>query len=164
MENKGNKENLERLKRDYEILRAKYNLPSFHELNKDFWIDELSECETDILIRKIRAKMGDVLMNVVRFIENLLNPVNVPMFIFRFIKLINLEDKKVLSEIYEQLIKKEIKVMKMDFEFNEENEAEFIKETYETWQNMKGKLLNIIRKIDATWDNKSDEGKRDYFG
>ena len=47
---------LEQLKKDYEVIRKKYNLPGFKELNEDFYIEEIAESETDILLRKIRIK------------------------------------------------------------------------------------------------------------
>src|SRR3989338_7156200 len=85
---------LEKLKREYERLEKKHKLPSFRELNEDFHIEKIAESETDILIREVRKFVGDRLANYMRFVENLLNPVNAPMFIFSFIKLMEPEDKK----------------------------------------------------------------------
>jgi hypothetical protein len=164
MEDKDKKRNLDKLKEDYEALRIKHGLPSFHDLNKDFWIDELAEAETDILIRKIRAKIGDSLSRLARFIEGILNPVNASMFVFQFIKVISPEDKKIFSEIYKELMKREIINIELDLDFNEDNEAKFIKEVHIFWQTAKKDMLKIMKKVNMNWDTKTEEGKRDYFG
>ena len=155
---------LEKLKKDYEILKKEYNLPSFKELNEDFYIEKIAESETEILVREVRKFIGDKMMNYMRFIENLLNPINVPMFIFSIIKLLDAEEKKKLSEIYKGLMKKEIQFIELDLEFNEEKEIDFIKDAYEFWQGIKKDMLKIIDKINKKWDNKFDANNKEYFG
>lgn len=162
MEN--SQEKLAKLKEDYEKLRKRHNLPSFKELNEDFQIEKAAETETEILIREVRRFVGDKLMNYMRFIESLLNPVNVPMFIFSIIKLIDAEEKKRLSEIYKKLMKKEIKFIELDLEFDEEKEAQFIKDSYELWQEMKKDMLKVMDKINKRWDDKFEANNKDYFG
>ena len=155
---------LEKLKKEYRTLKKKYNLPDFKDLNEDFHIEKIAESETEILIREARKFMGDKMMNYMRFIENLLNPVNVPMFIFSIIKLLDTEEKKGLSEIYKELMKKEIQFIELDLEFNEKKEAEFIKDAYEFWQGIKKDMLKIIDKINKKWDNKFEVNSKGYFG
>jgi len=158
------RQKLENLKKEYEILGRKYNLPGFRELNEDFHIEKVAESETEILIREVRKFVADKMLNYMRFIENLLNPVNAPMFIFSVIKLLDDEEKKSISEIYKGLMKKEIKLIELDLEFNEEKEAEFIKNSYEFWQGIKKDLLKVIDKINKKWDDKSEANNKGYFG
>ncbi len=155
---------LEKLKKEYEILRKKYNLPDFKDLNEDFHIEKIAEFETEILIREVRKFMGDKMLNYMRFIENLLNPVNVPMFIFSIIKLLDTEEKKGLSEIYKEFMKKEIQFIELDLEFDEKKEAEFIKNAYGFWQRIKKDMLKIIDKINKKWDDKFEVNSKGYFG
>src|SRR3989338_10563218 len=100
---------LDKLKEDYGKIQKKHKLPSFKELNEDFHIDKIAEAETEILIREVRKFVGDKLANYMRFVENLINPVNAPMFVFSMIKLLDNDDKKKLSDIYKELVKIEIK-------------------------------------------------------
>jgi len=86
--------NLENLKEDYKEIQKKYDLPEFERLNEDFQIEKLAEIETDFLVREIRKFMADKFMNYLRFIESILNPVNVQMFVFSIIKSIGEEEKK----------------------------------------------------------------------
>ncbi len=155
---------LEKLKKDYEVLKKEYNLPSFEKLNEDFYIEKIADSETEILIREVRKFIGDKMMNYMRFIENLLNPVNVPMFIFSIIKLLDAEEKKSLSEIYKGLMKKEVQFIELDLEFNEKKEAEFVKNAYEFWQGIKKDMLKVIDKINKKWDNKFGTNNKGYFG
>ncbi|MEK6741575.1 MAG: hypothetical protein AABX91_02870 [Nanoarchaeota archaeon] len=155
---------LDRLKVEYEKIQKKHKLPSFKELNEDFWIEELAEDETDLLIRKVRIKVGDHLSRAVRFVEGLLNPTNAPMFVFSIVKMMDSEDKKKLSEMYKELVKSEVRLIKLDFEFNEEKEAQFIRNSYKIWQPIKKELLEIMEKIDLKWDDKAETNNKGYFG
>ena len=155
---------IEKLKEDYEKLQKKHKLPSFKELNEDFHIEKIAESETEILIREVRKFIGDKLANYMRFIENLLNPVNVPMFFFSFIKMMDADDKKRLSEIYKELMKFEIKFIEIDLDFNEEKEAKLITDSCEFWKTAKKDMLKIIGKINGRWDDKYEANNKGYFG
>jgi len=155
---------LKQLKIDYLALHKKYGLPSFQEMNEDFYIEKIAENETDILIREVRRMVGDRLMNYMRFIENLLSPVNVPMFVFPIIKLIGPEEKNKLSEIYKKLIQNEVKFVEIDLEFDEAGEAKFISESYKLWQEIKKELVKIFGKVEKNWGTKTEENSKGYFG
>lgn len=166
MENRDRKEkgDLEKLKKNYETLRMKYELPEYSKLVEDFYIERASDVETDYPIREIRRFMADKFFNYLRSVEALLNPVNVPMYVFSMVKNLSIEDKKRLSDVYKELAKFEIKIMELDLSFSEQKEADFIKESFKLWQKIKKELLEITDKINKNWDNKSEEGRRDYFG
>jgi hypothetical protein len=156
--------NLDKLKKDYSEIQRRYDLPSFEELNKDFVIEKISEVETDFLIREIRKFIGDKLANYMRFIENLLNPVNVPLFVFSMVKVLDPEDKNKLNDIYKRLIRSEIKFIERDVEFSEEKEVIFIKESYTLWQEIKKDISRILEKIESKLDIKLEINNKGYFG
>ena len=156
--------NLKDLKRDYEELQKKYNLPSFEKMNEDFGIEKASEVEVDLLIREIRRFISDKLTNYLRFIEAILNPVNVQMFVFSLIKSLENGEKEKLTEIYKILSKKEIELVELDLKFSEEKEAEFIIKSFDLWQNLKKDLLKIVENIKKNWDNKSEMNSKNYLG
>src|SRR3989304_5856391 len=109
---------LDKLKSDYAKIQKQYKLPSFDHLNEDFWLEEIAGSETDFLTRKIRSKVADHLSRVARFLESILNPVNASMFVFTLVKLVEPEEKRVLSDIYKKLMKMEIEIIRLDIEFN----------------------------------------------
>lgn len=158
------KSDLKELKKNYKVIQTKHGLPGFDELNADFGIEKIAEYETDFLIREARKFIAEKSSNYLRLIETLLNPVNAPMFVFSFIKLLTADDKKILAEIYKKLIKDEVKVLELDLHFSNDKEAKFIKEFYTEWQGIKKDLLEILKKVNANWDNKSEKDSKGYFG
>ena len=155
---------LEKLKKDYSIIQKKYSLPSFEELNMDFGIEKAADSETDYLIREVRKFMSDKLSNYLRFIERLLQPSNVPIFVFSIIKTLGVEEKNKLSEIYKKLAKVEVSLICLDLEFDEKKEAEFVINTFGFWQEIKKDLIEIIECIKCRWDSKSESNNKGYFG
>jgi len=155
---------LVKLKEEYEKLQKKYKFPGFKPMNEDFYIEKIAENQTELLIREIRRFMWEKFVNYMRLLEGLINPVNVSMFILSLIKTIDSEDKKIISEIYKELMNQEVKVIKLDLEFDEAKEAQFIKESFEVWQKMKTDLANIFEKLEKGTQEKKEENNKDYFG
>lgn len=158
------KSKLELLKKKYSVLHEKYNLPEFEKLNEDFYIEKAAEVDTDYPIREIRRFIADKFSNYLRFIEAILNPVNAPIFVFSITKSIDAKEKEKLSEVYKKLAKIEVNLIEIDIQFSEEKEAEFIKESYEIWQDIKKYLLTFIEVVKKGWDNKIEKNNKNYFG
>lgn len=155
---------LEKFKKEYLKLQKKYSLPSFEELNRDFGIEKASESETDIPIREIRKQISEKIYNYLRLIETLINPVNAPMSILSVVKTLNLEDKNKLAEVYKKFVKSELQLVLTDIEFSEKREAEFIKDTYKTWQEAKKEMIDVLGKVEKNLENKTENNGRKYFG
>ena len=155
--------NLNELKQGYNKFKEKYNLPEFFEMNKLFDIEDI-DVETDFLLRKVRRIVSERISGYLRFIEVILNPSNAPMFIFKLIKKINEEDKKKLTEIYNLLGGFELEIVKLDLEYDENREAEFIKKIYNSLNDkISKKLLIIVEKIGNSVENKKED-RGSYFG
>lgn len=158
------KSKLKEFKKEYLKLEKKYSLPSFEKLNQDFQIEKVAEAETDYPIREIRKFIADKFSNYLRFIETLLNPVNVPMFVFYFVKSINPENKKKLSSAHKKLAKAELSLVEVDIKFSEKEEAKFIKENYEMWQGIKEDILEVVNSLKDNWENDIKPNDKGYFG
>ena len=133
-------------------------------MNEDFHIEKIAENDTELLPVEIRRWMWEKFSNYMRLLEGILNPVNVPMFIFSIIKTLNPEEKKNISEVYKKLMKEEIKIIRLDLDFNESKEAEFIKESYKIWQEIKKELSQIFSEVEKRGGTKTEENSRGYFG
>ena len=155
--------NLKELKKDYEKLRKKHSLPSFDELNKNFSIERISETETDFLLREVRRAISEKINIYIRIIETFLQPTNCPIYIFSIAKLLNTNNKEKLAEIYKKLAELEFKILEIDLEFAEEKEANFIKEAYNVWMQIKESLLKILDFITKNFEKKSKTEDRNYF-
>jgi hypothetical protein len=155
---------LEGLKQKYNAFKDRYDLPLFGELNKDFQIEKAAESESDFVLREVRKYIVDKLSNYLRFVESLISPVNVPMFVFAITKTIGEREREKLREIYKRISKIEIEFIELDLEYAEEKEAEAIKRYSALWQEIKKELSDILGVIKSNWDAKADENGKGYFG
>jgi hypothetical protein len=159
-----NERNLNDLKEEYKRFQIKYDLPSFEELNDIFQIEKLAETETDFLMKEMRKLVAERLFNYLRFLESLLNPANVPMFVYSIIKTFDTQDKEKITKVYKKLAKREVELIGLDLSSTEEKEVRFIKDSYNLWQDIKEDILSVVEVIKKNWDVKSEVGKKDYFG
>lgn len=155
---------LEDFKKQYSAIAKKHSLPIFDEMNKDFYIEKIAESETDYPLREIRKFVAEKISNYIRFVETLLSPSNVQMFVFAVVKNLSAKDKELLSTIYKKLAKVEARVIELDIEYNEEKEVAFIKDTNKLWNSIKKDLLSITDSINKNWDNKIETNGKGYFG
>ncbi len=157
---------LKDLKEAYLEIQKKHSLPEFDALNEDFQIEKLSDVETDFLVREVRRFIADKFSNYLRFIEAILNPVNAQMFVFSFIKTLGSVEREKLSSVYKKLAKKEVDVIELDILFSEEKEADFVKDSFLIWQDLKKDLMDVVDVVKANWDKEVEingSGKG-YFG
>ncbi len=157
-------QSLGKLKKEYSKIQKKHSLPSFEEMNKEFQIEKISESETEHLIREVRKYMAEKFSHYMRFVEVVLNPTNVPMFIFSIVKAITQEERNKLISIYKKLSKIEVDMIEIDLVFSEKKEADFIKEAHKTWHEIRNDLLSVVEVVRKNWDNKSEGKAKGYFG
>jgi len=166
MENKKEepKSSIEELKRDYEKATKVYDMPSFDELNINFQIEKISDIETNFLLLEIRRHISEKLSSYLKLAETLINPTSAQMIVYHMIKTFTTKDQENLREIYKKLAKLEIKTVELDLDFDEKEEAKFIKKSYEKWQKIKKDFLIIIRKAQKDIDTKVKTNDKHYFG
>ena len=155
---------LEKLKKDYEKLQKKYKLPSFQQLNEEFEIERIAEHETDILLREIRKAITEKAVAFLRFLELMINPTAAPFFLLSVIKHLGASDKKIVEEIYRKVCEFEIKAIALDMKYNENAEAEFIRDSAKKWQAMHPDFQEMSRAIDRAWNASFEKKERSYFG
>ncbi|PIN91193.1 hypothetical protein COU57_01525 [Candidatus Pacearchaeota archaeon CG10_big_fil_rev_8_21_14_0_10_32_14] len=158
------KSTLAELKKNYAVLQKKYSLPSFDDLNKDFYIERVSDIETDYILREMRKFISERYSNYMRFVEAILNPVNAPMFVFSIIKLLGKEDKKQLESIYTRFMQIELDLIELDIQTSEVKEADFIKKSYKDWQEFKKSMTTVFDTIKKNKENKAEKNDGNYFG
>ncbi|MBI2044012.1 hypothetical protein HYT24_01475 [Candidatus Pacearchaeota archaeon] len=155
---------IDKLKVNYTKLQKKYSLPSFDDLNEEFSIEKVADHETEYLLREVRRMVAEKVFNYLRTVETLINPTNAPMFVFSIVKSLKENDKKTLTDIYKELAKNELELIKLDLKYSEEKEAEFIKKAYKVWEKNSKILLGIIDSVEKNWDAKSELSGKSYFG
>ena len=155
---------LDQLKKNFAVLQKKYSLPNFKQLNEDFEIEKLSGKETDMLLREIRKLIVDKVLAYLRFLELLMNPTSAPMFFLAIVKTLSVEDKKLVENLYKSMASVEFNALDLDNRYSEKTEAEFIKNTYSSWQETKTEFSELAGQLKATWNKKSTKKERGYFG
>ena len=158
------KNSLDELKKEYSNLQKKYSLPSFEEMNEDFSIEKATEFEGSLLLREIRRYIVDKISNYMRVVENLINPVNVPMFVFSMVKSFDEKDRDALSEMYKKFSEFEIDLIEVDLVYSEEREARFVNDSFKFWQIVKKDLVKIVGKAKNTEETKPKNNEKNYFG
>jgi len=155
---------LPEFKKKYAKIEKKHGLPSFDQMNQDFQIEKLAEIETDYLIREIRRFSSERFFNYFRFVESLLNPTNASMFTFSIVKTLGQKEKDKLTELYKKFAKIELEFISIDIKYSEEKEAQFLKDFYKEWQEVKKEMASIVGFINKNWKNKSKSMDKNYFG
>jgi len=155
---------LKDLKREYEKLKSKYSLPSFKEMNEDFEIEKLEERETEILARDIRRAMIEKNSAYLRFIEMFMNPSSSPMLFLALMKNMDNIDKKLVEDLYSKLGKYEILSLRLDNEYDEAKEAEFINKFFKEWQQVKKDFGSLLKFMEDSWDKKGERKEKGYLG
>jgi hypothetical protein len=155
---------LEKLKKDYEKLRVKYKLPGFSELNIDFEIEKVQERETDLLLRQVRRTMVEKVAVVIRFLEIIVNPAEgqAPLYVFSVIKNVTPEMKRIIERVYRELTVIELGSLSLDIDYDEKNEAKFVKDISEKWPIIKKDLKEITKKLGIVWTH--EKMHDNYFG
>jgi DNA replication initiation complex subunit (GINS family) len=149
------------LKSEYEKLEKKYKLPSFKEINESFEIDRIDR-ESDILLRVVRKMMMEKILNSLGFVEMLMNPMNAPRMYHAYIKSMTPEEKKIIDKLYNDMSELSIASLECEIDYDENEEADLIKEVYNTWIGLRKDFKKVFEKIRKP--SKEVKRDRDYFG
>lgn len=158
------KQELENLKKQYNKLKKKYDLPSFEDVNKDFEIEKLQDRERSYLLRDIRRTMIERNLSYFKFLEMFLNPSSGPMFFMALSNHLTDEEKDKIEELYFKMGKFELDSVKLDNDDGEEKEAEFIKSFYQEWQNMKNEFGSLMDSLEKIWEREVERDEKGYLG
>ncbi|MFA5060834.1 MAG: hypothetical protein WC494_00775 [Candidatus Pacearchaeota archaeon] len=152
------------LKEEYEKTRKKYNLPAYEDLASNFDIEKIGEKESSYVLRDIRRIIVEKISAYMHFFEGLINPSSSSLFVLSMIKKVNKEIQEKVNKDYKVFSKFQIKSMKLDTIYDESSEADFIKEFYDKWQEMKKGIYELIENLGEDIDNGKEERKGGYFG
>ncbi len=156
-------QNTESIKHKYNSLKEKYSLPDFKKLDEDFDIICKIENNTDTPLREVRKAMVFKFSSLLNFVELMLNPASGSMFHMYLVKGVNGIEKE-LKELFNVLGEIEIESIELEVNYNEEKEAEFIKNRFEFWQKTKPELEKIIDSLKSSWKKSAIKKERSYFG
>jgi hypothetical protein len=151
------------IEEEYEKLRKKYDLPEYEKLIEDFEVEKIGEKETEFVAREIRRTINEKIAAYIHLFETLINPTSPPMFVFRILKNMTEKEKEKMQEIYKDLSKTQIEIMKLDTIYKESEEAKFISKTFILWQKTKPEAYKIFESFEKNFENGNKSKGRSYF-
>jgi hypothetical protein len=152
------------LKEEYEKIRESYDLPGYDELGEDFDIEKVGKEESSYILRDIRRVIVEKISVYMHFFESLINPSSSTLFLLSMIKKVDKEISKKVNKDYKVLSGFQIRSMKLDTIYKESSEADFIKEFYAKWQEMKKEIYELIENLGENIEEHKEERKSGYFG
>lgn len=150
------------LEKDYELLRKKHALPEFEELDAEFDIHCIEDDK--FILREVRYKILEKIDEQCMIIEELLQPDT---------KVSNLYESRVFSEndkekifvLFKRFMTIKKKALLIALVNNENEDAEFIKNSCSEWQELKKELYPFMRKLVEAWETETDiKEELSYFG
>lgn len=157
------RKDIEQLKANYEPIRKKYSLPEFKFLNENFEIENIDP-ESEIILKVIRKHVTEKVFYVLRSLETFMNPTNAPMFIFDIIKGLSESEKELIRTLYNRIVVYEVEAFGLEAEYDEKNEAEFIKMVSAAWKDISTDLKKIYSAMKIESPRESKKSEKSYFG
>ncbi|MDD5086447.1 MAG: hypothetical protein PHV16_01715 [Candidatus Nanoarchaeia archaeon] len=148
--------------KEYNKLKEKYSLPDINEISSFFEIYKIDQ--ENFLLIQIRQKIVEKLIRISEILENFLHPDTTMSNIYEC-RAFNDFERDEMFELYKKLkvIEKQSTLISLDSD--EQKEAEFIKQTLNSWNEIKEKMIYFITKLENFWKSKSPEKtKEGYFG
>ena len=139
-----------------------YNLPSLNELFAELGKFELEESED--FVETIIKKLSDKVDNYIKFLEDILQP-DQTIVCMQESGMFDNKSRKELFHILKILIYQNRLFLKIDLNGTEEEKANYFKEFFSKWQEVKIKLAPIVDKALSVWKKSDEETNLEaYFG
>jgi hypothetical protein len=132
----------------YELLRKKYKLPAYPELQKEF---EVGELEGDFTLRYIRKDIFDFLDVYVGTIEETIHPDSSLSSLYEY-KMFNDEQKERLFGVYRKLMKLLRQALATSLVNSEAEDARFIRASLAQWRDIRKALLPLAEQLRDSWE------------
>ena len=159
MEKEKDKECLEKLKEEYEKVRKKYSLPAFDEIDSEF---EIRKIDFDLhLVKEIRRLVTHKFSGIADLFEPILNPGQSVHSAVES-KIFEKEDVEEMFKFYKKLWYHIHKSIAVSF-VSEKEEAEFIKEMWKLWPEIKKTAQKYAQKIAEGWAKEEKERAGDHY-
>lgn len=150
------------MKKEYELLKTKFEMPSYDELNKDF--DIYSVSSDDDIIREILKKVLGVIDNYTDLLEDIIQP-DSRFHTLKEANVLGKSERQLVNFNYNKLMYFNRAGVELQLNYSEEEAANFIKKVFFDWQAIKKDLLKIVNILKESWSkNTETELERGYFG
>lgn len=154
------------LKKDYEILGKKYDLPKYEELDDEFELLYFQNIiEIKYPLRFVRRRIIDKFGGLVSFFQNILNPGSGSLIAMEESGFLSKEEKDELITLVKKMVTLERESLLLDINHDDGKDAEFIKKAYFRWKEFKVNIEKHTRKLRDGWKKETkEESDEHYFG
>lgn len=150
------------MEKHYEILKNKYSLPTFEELDNNYDLTELEDKKH--LLRIIRGKMKERFDAIMALLLEVLEPDTDAVSIHEA-QVFSETDSKQILKLFEKLKYFSRCSSVLFIDDSEEKNADYVKQTHEKYLILKPEVKGIIERIRDSWNgSKKQKTKEVYFG
>ena len=145
-----------KVKKLYEVLRKKYKLPSFDELDAEF---EISAIEAERgLLREMRHMIGEKIGSVSAIVAEVLHPDTNLVDLYES-RVFDEAEKQKLFELYKRLMVADRTLARLSIANDEKLDADFVNSFTAEWKKLKPELVKFINRLRDSWEKETDDGE-----
>lgn len=154
------------IQESYKKLQSKHKLPSFEELEDDFELSFIDyKLKNDLLLlRSIRRKINEKVIFFCRIIEGLIYPQQASIISMIEGKQLTEDEKFNIEKFYKKLMYYERESLKLDVMPDEKKSAEYVINVNKLWKQFKVDMVNVVEKMQSSWNLVDSEDKESYVG
>ena len=147
---------------EYEKLKIKYKLPEFALIDDEFDIANIEEYSN--MLRCIRERIAEKIEKACQMLEGILQPDTNISDLYES-RVFSEEDKKSIFELYSHLMSMKRGADALYILNIDNQDADFIRETLESWKKIKQDIVNALKKLQDSWSKEVEVADRlAYFG
>ena len=154
------------LKKIYESYQKKYKLPDYDKLDHEFellYVNNIIEIKYPL--RFIRRRIIDKIGYFIGILQGILQPNPASIISLEESKFFSEEEKKNISLLINRLMLLQRESTVLDTDFNIDEDAKLIRESYKFWLDTKKDILKIIETFVQNWKKEAkEESKKEYIG
>lgn len=156
-------EELKQIKAEYEKARKRYALPIFEDMDREFEIRLVEE--RGVIVKEVRRAIITHLQNFSSFFLPVLDPNPQELHSLIEMNVFNKKEVEELLKFYKKLYHLVHKGLTVSL-LSEKAEADFVKEIWEMWPQIKAEAHKYMQKITDEWANHRKRDKEDvhYLG
>ena len=152
------------VKKDYEVLKKKYNLPDFEVLDKEFEISTIEK--PDFLLRNIKKKISEKLELAAELLTKLIQPETTSIADLYEYRCFSEKEKKKIFELYSKVLYLHRKLLETDLILDDTEDANIIMHAAKEWPELRKQLIPFVKSLEACWEKtpESEHVAREYLG
>ena len=141
------------IRKEFEKLGKKFDIPSFEELDSEFEISLIEHKQ--FMLREIRKKICERIESIIKVLDEILQPDTNINNLYEC-KEFSDEEKGDIFKLYKRLMVLNRWSAKVNITHIDADEAKFIKKSYAELNGIKTALVNLMEKLKESWKKDTD--------